>query len=367
MDQDRPNTNPYDNEGYSALDIPTIVALKYVRETAASVQRRTVASQDVVNVSPNAARTQLVVDAGCDLPSAWLARHNVAVVPINIEFGDERLRDHGDEADRMAFVGLLSGSLPALRISPVRSVQIRDYLQTWMTPLIDNVLQLTFTATSSPVYLSSLAASQSLMLIHNKVRRSLGSIGPLRAWVIDSFTGLAGIGVLLSHAVQLRDAGMPPNNIATTLEKFRQQVRTLLVPNDVGFLYRTLQLEGTQDAGLPRWKLWLARLFDLKPLLLIERGGGRMLLRVRHFEAACDRALAITAHHVSLGLSTPTVCISVAGPVDFLRTLPAFATLGNACKNQRIEMIVTPMSMTGCVKLGPRAISVAFASERFDG
>lgn len=367
MDQDNPNTNPYDNEGYSALDIPTTAALRYVRETAASVRRRAAASEDVVKVSPDAARTQLVVDAGCDLPSAWLARHNVAVVPISIEFGGERVLDHGDEVDRMAFVGRLAGSLPTLRISPVRPVQIRDYLQTWMTPQIDNVVQLTFAATGSSVYLSSLAASQSLMLIHNKVRRSLGSSGPLRAWVIDSFTGLAGTGVLLSHAVQLRDAGMPANDIATTLENFRRQVRTLVVPDDVGFLFRTVQVEKTHDAGLPRWKLWLARLFDLKPLLLIERGGGGMLLRVRHFDAACDRALAITAHHVSLGLSTPTICISVAGPVDYLRTLPGFAALSAECKLHRIDMIVTPMSMMGCVKLGPRAISVAFASERFHG
>ena len=366
MDNDT-TTSSYDNEGFSALDIPTTAALRYVRDTAASATRRAAASQDVVEVSPDAARTQLVVDAGCDLPSAWLARHNVAVVPINIEFGDERMRDRGDEVDRIAFVSRLSGRIPSLKINPARPVQIRDYLQTWMTPRIDNVVQLTFAATSSSVYLSSLAASQSLMLIHNKVRRSLGSSGPLRAWVIDSFTGLAGIGVLLSHAVQLRDAGMPANDIATTLESFRRQVRTLLVPDDVGFVFRALQVTGAQGAGLLRWKLWLARLLDLKPVLLVERGGGGMLLRIRHFDAACNRALSIAAHHVALGLSTPTVCISVAGQMDFLRTLPGFAELGAECKRHRVDMIVTPMSMTGCVKLGPRAISVAFASERFHG
>ena len=365
MDND--NAHPYDNEGYSALDIPTTAALRYVMDIAALAHRGAAASLDDAEVSADAARTLLVVDAGCDLPSTWLAKHHVAVVAINIKFGDEQLRDDGNEADRIAFVGRLSGSIPPLRISPARPVQIRDYLQTWMTPEIDNVVQLTFAATGSSVYLSSLVASQSLMLIHNKVRRSLGSSEPLRAWVIDSFTGLAGTGVLLSHAVQLRDAGMPANDIATTLETFRRQVRTLMVPDDVGFLYRSMQVEGPQGEGLPRWKLWLARLFDLKPLLLIERGSGGMLLRIRRFDAACDRALSITSHHIALGLSTPTVCISIAGPVDYLRTLPAFAELSAVCRHHRVDMIVTPMSMTGCVKLGPRAISVAFASERFHG
>ena len=365
------DNSPYDNEGFSALDIPTTAALQYVRETATLAARRAAASRAVAKVSPEAARTLLVVDAGCDLPSAWLARNNVAVVPVHIEMGAEHLLDQGDESDRLNFALRLSvrdgGRTPTLAISPARPVQVRDYLQTWMTPLIDNVVQLTFAATRSSMYLSSLAASQSLMLIHNKVRRSLGATGPLRAWVIDSFTGLAGIGVLASHAVRLRDSGVPAADIATTLEDFRKQVRTLLVPDDLNFLYRTLQKKGTSGEGLPRWKAWLARLLNLKPILVAERGSGGMLTRINGFNAACDRAFAITARHVALGLSTPTVCVSIAGPIDSLRTLPAFATLNAECRRYRVELIVTPMSMIGCVKLGPRAISVAFASERFHG
>lgn len=356
----------YDNEGYSALDIPTTAALQYVRDTAAAAGRRA-AEARAVQVSPHAARTLLVADAGCDLPGAWLAKRNVAVVPIDITLGGEVLRDHGDDASRIAFVDRLQGKLPTLQINPARPVEIRDYLQTWMTPSIDFVVQMTFTATRSSVYLSSLAASQSLMLIHNKVRRKLGSSGPLRAWVIDSFTGLAGTGVLVAHAVRLRDSGMPAGDIAATLEAFRQQVRTLLVPDDLGFLFRALQHKEANGAGLPRWKAWLARLFDIKPVLLVGRGAGGMLTRVKHFDAACSRALTIAARHVALGLSTPTVCVSVAGPISVLANLPAFASLSAECKRRRTELIVTPMSMTGCVKLGPRAVSIAFASERFHG
>ena len=365
------DNSPYDNEGFSALDIPTTAALQYVRETAALAARREAASRGVAKVSPLAARTLLVVDAGCDLPSAWLARNHVAVVPVTIKCGTEQLVDEGIESERLNFALRLTvnegGRAPPLAINPARPVQVRDYLQTWMTPSIDNVIQMTFAATRSSVYLSSLAASQSLMLIHNKVRRSLGAIGPLRAWVIDSFTGLAGMGVLVSYAVRLRDRGVPAGEIATHLEDFRKQVRTLLVPDDIGFLYRALQAKGTTGERLPRWKAWLARLLNLKPILVAERGGGGMLMHVNGFNAACERAFAITARHVALGLSTPTVCVSVAGSTDSLRTLPAFAALSAECKRYRIELIVTPMSMTGCVKLGPRAISIAFASVRFHG
>ncbi len=361
----------YDNEGYSALDVPTTAALQYVRDTAAAAARRAAASRELNEISPNAARILLVVDAGCDMPSGWLAKHNVAIVPVNVARDAEQVRDEGDELDRMQFADRLNGPKnerpTLLEISPSRPVQIRDYVQTWMTPTIDFVVQIAFSATGSSVYLSSLAASQSLMLIHNKVRRSLGSSGPLKAWVIDSFTGLAGMGVLLAHAVRLRDSGMPASDIATTLENFRKQVRTLVVPDDLGYLYRTLHSQGASGEGMPRWKYWWAKMLDLRPVLIAERGSGGMLTRVKSFDGACERALSIATRHVALGLSTPTVCISVAGDGEALRALPAFGLLSAECRLHRAELIMTPMSMMGCVKLGPGAICIAFASERFHG
>ena len=363
--------NSYDNEGYSALDVPTTAALQYVRDTAASAARRAAATHARVQISPNAARILLVVDAGCDMPSNWLAKHNVAVVPVDVARDAEQVRDHGDELDRMQFADRLVGQKEArptrLEISPSRPVQIRDYLQTWMTPTIDFVVQITFSATRSSVYLSSLAASQSLVLIHNKVRRSLGSSGPLKAWVIDSFTGLAGMGVLIAHAVRLRDSGTPAGNIATVLEDFRKQVRTLIVPDDIGYLYRALNAKSASGEGLSRWKYWWAKLLDLRPVLIAERGSGGMLTRVKSFDGACECALSIATRHVALGLSTPTVCVSVAGDDEALRALPSFGLLSAECKRHRTELVLTPMSMMGVVKLGPRALSVAFASERFHG
>ncbi|MEO7255610.1 MAG: DegV family protein, partial [Casimicrobium sp.] len=177
----------------------------------------------------------------------------------------------------------------------------------------------------------------------------------------------AGMGVLIAHAVRLRDNGVPAGDIATTLESFRKQVRTLIVPDDIGFLYRALNHNSARGEGLSRWKYWWAKLLDLRPVLIAERGSGGMLTRVKGFDAACERALSIATHHVALGLSTPTVCVSVAGDGESLRALPGFGLLSAECKLHSTELIMTPMSLMGCVKLGPGAISVAFASERFHG
>ena len=60
-----------------------------------------------------------------------------------------------------------------------------------MSQEIDNVLQVTF-AVSLSKHHRSLAATQSLVLIHNKVRCPWATGLRFRAWVIDSQTGLTG-------------------------------------------------------------------------------------------------------------------------------------------------------------------------------
>jgi fatty acid-binding protein DegV len=352
----------YDNEGYSALDIPTSAAVAYLRERAATTAARNTARDQALT---EARRLLLVTDATCDLPSAWLRDHNVAVIPVDIRQNDQTTRDFRDEVQCSEFALQLSTSnnRDVLSSEPLQPVQIRDHVQAWMNNDIDNVMQVTFAASRSKHYLSSLAATQSLVLIHNKVRRSMGNRAPLRAWVLDSQTGLTGEALLLAHAVYLRDRGTEAAAIAEAVKQLRGNVHTLLVPGDLRYLYQALQLKGDRD--LPRWKLLLGRWLDIRPLLYAGRNDVHSVARVRGAPAAIALALARVTRHVELGLSTPTVCVSYAGDLEALFTQPAFTTLRDECRRRRVELISTTMSMTGCVKLGPAALSISFASERF--
>ena len=233
----------YDNEGYSALDIPTSAAVAYLRERAATTAARNTARDQALT---EARRLLLVTDATCDLPSAWLRDHNVAVIPVDIRQNDQTTRDFRDEVQCSEFALQLSTSnnRDVLSSEPLQPVQIRDHVQAWMNNDIDNVMQVTFAASRSKHYLSSLAATQSLVLIHNKVRRSMGNRAPLRAWVLDSQTGLTGEALLLAHAVYLRDRGTEAAAIAEAVKQLRGNVHTLLVPGDLRYLYQALQLKG---------------------------------------------------------------------------------------------------------------------------
>jgi hypothetical protein len=46
-----------------------------------------------------------------------------------------------------------------------------------------------------------------------------------------------------------------------------------------------------------------------------------------------------------------------------MQSLPGYADLMRACKNQKIEVFSSVMSMTGAINVGEGALTVAFASE----
>ena len=353
----------YVDEGYSALDIPTSAALAYVRDHAA-VTRGAAVSMRSAQIATESARLLIVVDAGCDMPTAWLHNHSIAVVPVDIHFGTQTTRDVRDDTSCGEFAhSLLNAPMPMLRAEPLTPVQIRDHLQSWMGPNVDFVLQMTFAASRSTVHMSSLTAMQSLVLIHNKVRRSMPGRGSLNAWVIDTQSGLTGMAVLLAYAVQLRDRGVVAAQISPALKLMRDKLHTLLVPGDLRYLSQAAQLK--EDTGLPAWKASLGRVLDITPVIYAGGGDIHALKRVRGQQRACESALARAMRHVELGLATPIVCVSFAGDVEALIAMPAFSLLNAECRRRNVELITSTMSMTGCLKLGPGAMSVSFASERF--
>lgn len=353
----------YTDEGYSALDVPTSAAIAYVRDRSSDGDRR---SSSYASTASDAAaegiRTLLVVDATCEMPTVWLHNHHVAVIPVVVQRGIDTVIDARDDTQCAYFIRHeLEASAGEVQTAPLPPVEIRDHLQSWMTHSIDYVVQLTFSAARSKIYVNSLQATQSLVLIHNKVRRSIGNRAPLNARVIDSMTGLTGLAVLLAYAVHLRNRGVAAAHMATSIEQFRNIVHTLIVPDDLRYLRQTAQ----RLDSLPRWKYLIARMFDLKPVLYAGGGNIHSVSNVRGTYKAREQALMLAAKHVALGLATPTVCVSYAGELSALYAIPAFEALSAECRRRRTELITTVMSMTGSLKLGPGALSVSFASERF--
>jgi fatty acid-binding protein DegV len=349
-------------EGYSALDIPTQAALAYVKQYPGAASKEPSTAAPLADL--HAGRTLLVVDAACDLPTAWLHRNKIVVIPLTIKLGDAQTLDVRDDAQSALFVKHLRQRPKASANSEsLTPTEIRDRIQPHMAPTLEHVLQISFAAGYSHSHLYALRATQALVLIHGKVRRTIGNRTPLKAWVFDSKTGLTGTALLLAYAAQLRDRGVSAAEIVPALDQLREQVHTLVVPGANRYLGVTLERAGA--GPMVRWALALATLFDLFPVLHMSTREISAVARVRRLLPAVEHGLALAARQVSLGVAAPIVCLSYGGDLDALQALPSFAALRTACRAQRAELIVTSMSMTGSALFGPGALAVSFASTHF--
>lgn len=306
------------------------------------------------------ARTLVVVDAACDMPSEWLAENNVVVLPIKLSIDDLQLYDTHNEFDAMEFFRKdLSSRGSSASTLPLGSAETRDFVQSHLNENIDNVLQITIAAGRSRIYMNSLAAMSHLTVMHNRVRRAIGNRSPFKTWVVDSETGFTGQAVLLAETVRQLNDGVAAAEVAGLIEQLRGAVHTLMVPKDLFYLYKRAREKG--DRSLTWLSYNIAQALDIKPIVHAHGGTTEPILKVRGHQEALDRAIGIAAEHVKRGLMIRTVCASYAGNLEDIRAMKSYRLLRETCQRHHIQLVLSTMSLTGGINVGVDAFSIAFA------
>ncbi|TAG48692.1 MAG: hypothetical protein EAZ30_05900 [Betaproteobacteria bacterium] len=352
-------TSVYD-EGYDALDLATNVAAEYVRKFQTGDLSKL--------ISPNApesaqvARTLMTVDTACELPQAWLDANSIGVIPRIIKLRSGDVLETRDNDSTLKFIEEIKAGGHADALSaPLSPLEMRDQLQKLMSSGTDAVLQVSSAASRSKFFVNALSATQSLVLIHNKVRRSMGNKTPLTAWVVDSLNAFGGVGVQLAHAVSLRESGATSAQIAVALNAFRRNVHTLIVPHDLSFIERTAR--SVERVKVPRWKIYLAGILGIRPIFHLNADTARTMGRASNYALAIDQVFRATESQIKLGLASPFICVSYAGRLEDIESSAEFVALRALCHRNSIALSLSVMSMTGVLMLGPRALSVSFASQ----
>ena len=355
------------------MNVPSSAALAYSTESIAAAPN-TAANDRIHDVARSAlpvalaaqsdrARTLVVVDAACDMPSEWLTENDVVVLPIKLSIDDWELYDTHNEFDAMEFFRRdISARGNSASTTPLGPVETRDFIQSHLSEKIDYVVQVTITAARSRIYMNSLAAMSQLTVIHNRVRRAIGNRSPFKTWVVDSETGFTGQGVLLAETVRQLNAGVPAAEVAADIEQLRSTVHTLVVPKDLFYLYKRAHLKG--DRSLTWLSYNVAQALDIKPIVHAHGGVTEPILKVRGHQDALNRTISIAAEHVARGLTIRTVCASYAGNLEDIRTLASFRSLRDTCQRHHIELVLSTMSVTGGINVGADAFSIAFACDQ---
>ncbi|HEX7342591.1 MAG TPA: DegV family protein [Rhodanobacteraceae bacterium] len=309
-------------------------------------------------------RTGLVMDASCDLPQAFVNQHHITVLPIHVDVDGEEFDDHRDEGEIQRFIDEQSGVRHhAAATEPCSAEAIQNLFLGDLVARFDCVFCLTVSASRSPTHANATQASFSILKNYRSVRELAGQQGPFLLRVVDTQSLFAGSAVVVAEAVRLIAEGQGPAQIRERLTDISHDTYGYLLPRDLHQLRAQARKKGDHSVGLIGATLGSA--LDIKPILRGWRGETQAVAKMRGFDAGAEALFRHTAERIRAGLRTPFVAMSYGGPLVEMRALPGYAQVPEACTECGLQLLESPMSITGMASVGEGALAVGFASSEY--
>jgi DegV family protein with EDD domain len=224
----------------------------------------------------------------------------------------------------------------------------------------DYVFCLTITSGRSAIYDHAMQASRAILTKYKEVRRQAGIPERFGLAVLSSRNMFSGQGVQAAEAIRLIRQGGTPSEIGARLRSLVEQTHTYMVPADLFHIYKRASKKGDKSIGWGSYTL--GSMLDVKPILYCHMDNTGPVDKVRGFETGVERLFGKAADRIRRGLEAPCICISYGGSLDAVPKLPGYAALHLAARENGVEILLSPMSKTAAVNVGPGAVSLAFVA-----
>lgn len=218
----------------------------------------------------------VVCDSSADLADAVLDRHHIALVPLQVIFGEQVLRDRLELRPEEFYRRLRSSkelpttSQPAPADFARAFRNARDEAEEAVVVLVSSGLSGTFKSAMASLKVSGLSG----------------------VYLVDSRSASLGLGLLGLRAAELAESGWRAADITAELERIRGQSGMFLAVDTYDNLIRS--------GRVSRGKAWLGGLLDVKPILsLNEEGRVVPVDRVRGRDQVVPRMLQLLDRDLS--------------------------------------------------------------------
>lgn len=307
-------------------------------------------------------RIGVVVDSCCDLPKEFIDAHGVVVMPITLRIGDVLVEDRRDPAETHSFYTkyLDKKSEDFAESIPYSVQQIEKLFLERLVLDFDYVFCLTITSGRSQIYDHAMQASRAILTKYKDVRRQAGVPERFGLAVLSSRNMFAGQAVQAAEAIRLIRQGGTPSEIGSRLRQLVEQTHTYMVPADLFHIYKRASKKGDKSIGWGSYAL--GSVLDVKPILHCHQDATGPVDKVRGFDTGVERLFTKAADRIRRGLEAPYVCISYGGLLTEVPKLPGYTALEQSARENGVEILLSPMSKTAAVNVGPGAVTLAFAA-----
>jgi len=212
----------------------------------------------------------IVADSSSDLPDAVLDRHHIALVPLQVMFGDTTYRDRV-ELKPEAFYATMRRSRAHPTTSQPTPAEFVRVLRDARSEA-DEVVAVLLASRLSGTFQAGMMAARAANIDGVEF--------------VDSASASLGLGLLALRGAELAESGWSARDIAEELRRIRRQSGALVTVDRFDNLLRS--------GRVTRGKAWLAGLLDVKPILGLDDLGSIIPVdRVRGRDNVVPRVLSL--------------------------------------------------------------------------
>ena len=198
---------------------------------------------------PDRRPVAVVTDSSADLPDGILDRHRIALVPLQVVFGDATFRDRVELTPEEFY----------------RRLRQSVELPTTSQPTPADFARVLRDAREEADEVVAVLLSASLSGTFGSAQATVRATGLSGVHLVDSRSASLGLGMLALRAAELADEGWAGPAIARELERVRGQSGMLLTVDRFDNLLRS--------GRVSRGKAWIGGMLDLKPILSLDAAG----------------------------------------------------------------------------------------------
>jgi DegV family protein with EDD domain len=224
---------------------------------------------------------RIATDSTCDLPAEYFEEYDIAVVPINIQFGTDTYQD-GIDIDHDTFYR----KIDELGILPTTSQPSAGQFEVYYRQLLEggatDIVSIHVTAKLSGTFQSAELAREMLE-------------GQVQVFPFDSACGSAGLGFMVVEAARMVGDGQGIAEILDRMRTIRERMNIILTLKDLRFAQMSGRVGTLQSS--------LVSLLNIKPIVLLQDGLLDVAEKVRTQRKAIDRMMGIMVERV--GTSAP--------------------------------------------------------------
>jgi DegV family protein with EDD domain len=275
---------------------------------------------------------RIVTDTTCDLPAGLLEQHRIAVVPINIQFGQDTYEE-GISLSREEFYRKVDelNAIP-MTSQPSLGQYIAAYSGLAVDPNTEAILSIHITSHLSGTFNAAVLAASQM------------PSGAPPITVFDSLSGSMGLGFMVLEAAEMAEAGASVADILARLEVLRDKMRIFFSLYDLRFARMSGRVGMT--------KALLVSILDIKLMLTVTKGQLALIKRVRS-QTQAMRALVDTFAEEMGGLPAQVAVIHAQAPQAAEQLRAAIAERIGATR-----IFVQDLSLGVAVHFGPGTVGL---------